>query len=385
MTNIPRVSERPTTTAYTPIIQYTHSSDSGRTCGSDPPPDRGERWSINDEPDFPEGDVGEADPLAEPIETSSSSADRGVSVVLPTYNECGTIRDVLKVALEELETMGYSAEAIVVDDDSPDGTGELVRKEYRDDDRVSVVIRRDDQGLAGAVLEGLRCAQARYCVVMDADGQHPPRMALNLVSRLWLGADVAVGSRHLDGGEIGSWSLGRRLTSRVASAAATLLLPSSRATSDPMSGFFALDREVVNDNVLAECDPHGYKILLELLSRAGDVDVADVPITFRERQGGESKLTLDEVVRFLEHTAGLGLEERGVSVAAPQLIRSLEFGLNTSLAIFMLMLGLITGDVDGAVGAALIGAAGSLLTFALLRLFRTDESWGDSDERYAKL
>ena len=370
----PQFAERPTTTAYTPYIHNTQPSDSRRSDGSCTPSNRGGPWSTS----------AESDPLAESIETSSSSVDRDVSVILPTYNERETVRDVLEAALQELEKMGYSAEAIVVDDDSPDGTGELVREEYRDDDRVSVVIRRDDQGLSGAVLEGLRRAQARYCVVMDADGQHPPRMALSLVSRLWLGADIAVGSRHVGGGEIEVWSLGRRLTSRGASAAATLLLPSSRVTSDPMSGFFAVDREVVDDDVLAQCDPHGYKILLELLSRAGDIDVADVPISFRDRQSGESKLTADEIVRFVEHISGLGLEERGVSLAVPQLIRSLEFGLNTALALFILMLGLITGDVDGAGGAALIGMAGSLLTFGLLRFLRTGKSWGDSDERYAK-
>ena len=374
MMNTFRFAERPTTTAYTPYIHNTQPSDSRRSDRSYPPPDPGGRWSTS----------GESDPTGQPIEASSNSVDRDISVILPTYNERETVRSVLETALDELETIDHSAEAIVVDDDSPDGTGELLQEEYRDDNRVSVVIRRNEQGLSGAVLDGLRRASGRYCIVLDADGQHPPRKALNLVACVRRDADVAVGSRHVAAGEIEGWSPFRKITSRVASTAAAALLPSSRPTSDPMSGFFALDREVVDDNVLVECDPHGYKILLELLSRAGDVDVADVPITFRERQGGESKLTLDEIVRFLEHTAGLGLEERGVSVAAPQLIRSLEFGLNTTLAMFMLMLGLITGDVDGAVGAALIGAAGSLLTFALLRLFRTDESWGDSDERYAK-
>jgi dolichol-phosphate mannosyltransferase len=280
--------------------------------------------------------------------------------------------------------MGHSAEAIVVDDDSPDGTGELVRETYRDDDRVRVVIRRDDQGLSGAVLEGLRRARARYCVVMDADGQHPPRMVASFVSCLRRGAAIAVGSRHIIGGEIRRWSLGRRLSSRVSSAAARLLLPSSRATSDPMSGFFAVDREIVDDDILAECDPHGYKILLELLSRAGDVDVADVPITFWDRQAGESKLTPDEVVRFLEHTAGLGLKERDVDLAAPKAIRALELGLASSLAFCVLMLGLIIGGVDGAGGAALIGFAGGLLTLGLVRFIRTAESWTDTEERYAK-
>jgi len=346
----------------------------GVLIGLNPPPDRGERWSTS----------GESDPLAEPIETSSSSVNADVSLILPTYNERETVRDVLETARAELETSGYTVEVLVVDDDSPDGTGQFVEQTYADDDDVKAIIRHDDAGLSSAVLDGLRRSTGRYAVVMDADGQHPPWRTSNLITQLNHGADIAIGSRHASGGGIQSWSRTRRVVSAVASVTARALVPSTRPTSDLMSGFFVVDREVVDDDVLSKCDPHGYKILLELLARADDIDVAEVPITFRDRQGGESKLTLDEIVRFLEHTAGLGLEERGVSVAAPQLIRSLEFGLNTTLAMFLLMLGLITGDVDGAVGAALIGAAGSLLTFALLRLFRTDESWGDSDERYAK-
>ena len=151
-----------------------------------------------------------------------------------------------------------------------------------------------------------------------------------------------------------------------------------------MSGFFVVDREVVDDDVLSKCDPHGYKILLELLARADDIDVAEVPITFRDRQGGESKLTLDEIVRFLEHTAGLGLQERDVDLAVPQAVRALELGATSSLAFCVLMLGLILGGVDGAGGAALIGFAGGLLTLGLNRFIRAGESWTDTEERYAK-
>ena len=373
MMNTSRFADRPTTTAYIPYIHNTQPSDSRRSDRSYPPPDPGGRWSTS----------GESDPLAEPIETSSSSVNPDVSLILPTYNERGTIRDVLETARAELETSGYTVEVLVVDDDSPDGTGQFVEQTYADDG-VKAIIRRDDAGLSSAVLDGLRRSTGRYAVVMDADGQHPPWRTSNLITQLTHGADIAVGSRHILYGGVQSLSLTRRAVSAVASSTARSLVPSARSTSDPMSGFFAVDRETVDDDVLAECDPHGYKILVELLSKAGNVEVADVPISFRERQGGESKLTLDEIVRFVEHAAGLGLEERGIGVAVPQLVRSLEFGFTTALALFVLMLGLITGDVDGAGGAALIGTAGGLLTLSLLRFLRTSESWTDTEERYAK-
>ena len=149
MIHTSRVSEQPTITVPIPFIQYTQSPESGNSNGSYPPSGRGGRWLTSDEPDLSRGDDGgETDPLAEPIETSSSSVDRDVSVILPTYNERETVRDVLETARAELEASGYTPEVLVVDDDSPDGTGEFVERKYSDDERVRAIIRRDDAGLS---------------------------------------------------------------------------------------------------------------------------------------------------------------------------------------------------------------------------------------------
>jgi len=306
------------------------------------------------------------------------------SVVLPTYNEAATIVGVVEDVLAALEDV----EVIVVDDDSPDGTWRIARDAFEDElaDRVKVIRRTTDQGLSSAVLAGFRQARGRYVVCMDADGQHPADRLCDLVDALEDGANLAVGSRHVDGGEIDGWPASRVATSKVATLLARAFVPAAREITDPMSGFFAVDRHVFDDDVLAAADPHGYKILLELAALVPDAEIAEIPITFRVRQAGESKLTLDEQLRFLEHVVGLwflsvGLDER---VNPPLLIRSVEAASLTAVALPLLYIGLILGDVQGAGGAALIAASGAGIGLALSRLARTGESWSESNEVFAK-
>lgn len=299
-----------------------------------------------------------------------------ISVVLPTYNERETILSVLhelEQALVCSECRGW--EVIVVDDDSEDLTWELVRDHYSDESRVRVIRRTEEKGLSSAVLTGFAEATGQTLVCMDADGQHPAEKVPDLVAASDGG--IAVGSRHTDGGSIDGWPLSRRLISSVAATVSHVSIPSSRRLSDPMSGFFAVDSDVVTDDVIEAVDPHGYKILLELIV-ATNPDISEVSITFDCRQAGESKLTVDEQVRYLEHTADLGMEDRGLDVKGPLLIRSVELGLGTGLTILLLISGTIIGGLDGAVGAGLIGGAGAVWCFAMMRYLNTSESWGGS-------
>lgn len=306
------------------------------------------------------------------------------SVVLPTYNEAETIVDVVQDVLDELGDV----EVVVVDDDSPDETWRVARDAFEDElaDRVKVVRRVNDQGLSSAVLAGFRQARGRYVVCMDADGQHPADRLDELVDELENGADLVVGSRHVDGGEIDGWPWSRKVTSKVATLLARAFVAPAREITDPMSGFFAVNRETFDDDVLDVADPHGYKILLELAALVPDAKIAEVPITFRARQAGESKLTVDEQLRFVEHIVGLwflsaGLDER---VNPPLLVRSVEAASVVALALAMLNVGLILGDVDGALGAGLIAAAGGTIVLGAQRLARTGTSWSDSTEVFAK-
>lgn len=310
-----------------------------------------------------------------------------VSVVLPTYNEAETIVDVVEDALAAFDDQIRAVEVIVVDDDSPDETWRIAREAYADDDRVRVIRRTDDQGLSSAVVRGFREAKGRYAVCMDADGQHPADRLDDLVDELDAGgADLVVGSRHVDGGEIDGWPVSRKVTSKVATLLARAFVAPAREITDPMSGFFGVDRETFDDDVLELADPHGYKILLELAALVPDAEIAEVPITFRARQAGESKLTLDEQLRFVEHIVGLwflgaGLDER---VSPPLLVRSVEAASVVAVALAMLNLGLVLGDVDGAFGAGLIAAAGGTIVLGAQRLARSGDTWSSSTEVFAK-
>ncbi|WP_367175085.1 polyprenol monophosphomannose synthase [Haloarcula rubripromontorii] len=298
-----------------------------------------------------------------------------VSVVLPTYNERQSVLPVLHDLEWALNSADHEWEVIVVDDDSPDRTWELVRDSYDDHPRVRVIRRTEQSGLSSAVLRGFTAANGETLVCMDADGQHPAEKVPALVEAADGG--FAVGSRHCEGGSIDGWPWTRKVVSAVAGKISHLTIPSSRSISDPMSGFFAVDADVLDDEVFVDADPHGYKILLELLV-VSDASVSEVPITFDTRDAGESKLTPDEQVRFVEHSVGLGIADRGLNLNAPLLIRSVELGLMAGVSVLMLLVGIIVGGLDGAVGAGLIGGAGSLLVLGMLRWLDTGESWEET-------
>lgn len=309
-----------------------------------------------------------------------------VSVVLPTFNEAATVVDVVDDVLQELDAFVPTFEVVVVDDDSPDGTWRIAREAFDGDDRVRVLRRTEDQGLSSAVLDGFREARGLICVCMDADGQHPPDRIDELIDEIVTGADLAVGSRHVDGGSIEGWATSRVVTSKVATLLARAFVAPAREITDPMSGFFAVYRPTFDDDVLDAADPHGYKILLELAALVPDAEIAEVPITFRDRRAGESKLTLDEQLRFVEHIVGLwflcaGLDER---VSPPLLVRSVEAASVVAIALALLNVGLIIGDVDGALGAGLIAAAGGTIVLGAQRLARTGDTWSSSTEVFAK-
>lgn len=230
------------------------------------------------------------------------SVDRqtSVSVVIPTYNESGNVRTVVDRCRSVLRN--YPFEIIVVDDDSPDETWRVVRETYRDDKAVSVVRRTEDRGLATAVARGFREASFDVCVVLDADLQHPPGKVPDLVEAFDEGTDIVIGSRYTEGGAVENWSFARRLVSRGATRIARGGLPDARGIDDPLSGFFAVRRRLVRDDVFY---PLGYKILLELLVKCDHDRVVEVPYTFSEREHGDSNLTPGEYLNFLRHVGRL--------------------------------------------------------------------------------
>lgn len=231
---------------------------------------------------------------------------RPVSLVVPTYNERENVRAVVDRCSTALA--GYDFEIVVVDDDSPDRTWQVVRNEYEREDRVRVVRREEKLGLATAISRGFREASAEFCAVIDADLQHPPEKLPALIDAFDADVDVVIGSRYTTGGAIEDWPWTRRLVSRGASGIAKLGLPTTREIADPLSGFFAARREILDGVSLS---PVGYKILLEVLVKCEYDRVVEVPYVFKERNRGESKLTAREYLEFLRHVGTLRAARAG--------------------------------------------------------------------------
>ena len=185
-----------------------------------------------------------------------------LSVVVPTFNEAGSVRELLHRVENSLGTEGW--ELIFVDDDSTDGTASLVRDIARTDARVRVLQRIGRRGLSSACIEGMLSASAPVIAIMDADLQHDEtRLPVMLQAMESQGADMVLATRYAAGGSTGAWNPTRAGLSRLATRVSGLVLKSP--VSDPMSGFFMLRREVLDANV-RRLSALGFKILLDILA-----------------------------------------------------------------------------------------------------------------------
>ena len=228
-----------------------------------------------------------------------------LSMVVPTFDEAGNIEALLRRLHAVLAGSGEGFEIIVVDDDSPDQTWEVAGAVATELAEVRVIRRIGVSGLATAVICGWAHARGEVLGVIDGDGQHPPEVVADLLEAMDGRTEVAVASRHVDGGGVSDWSALRRLLSRGAQALGLLLLPSTVGrVTDPMSGYFLVRRDVVAD---VELDPVGYKILLEVLARGEVRRVAERPYVFLERAEGESKVSAGHYLGYLRHLLRLRL------------------------------------------------------------------------------
>ncbi|WP_048146468.1 glycosyltransferase [Pyrococcus abyssi] len=218
-----------------------------------------------------------------------------VSVIVPTYNERENLEELFSRIDKALKDYDY--EIIVVDDDSPDETWKKAQ-ELSSVYPVKVIRRINEKGLSSAVIRGFKEASGDVFVVMDADLQHPPEVIPELLKRIKEGADLAIASRYVKGGRVENWPLYRKLISKGAIMIARVALPKIRSIKDPVSGFFALKRNVV-DNV--NLNPIGFKILLEILIKGRYSRVEEVPFTFGTRLSGESKLKGKTMLNYLRH------------------------------------------------------------------------------------
>jgi dolichol-phosphate mannosyltransferase len=224
---------------------------------------------------------------------------RLLSIVIPTYNESENIAPLAKQIAKALK--GHDYEVVFVDDNSSDGTAEIIERlaaEYP----VRVFVRKNERGLASAVVHGINNSDSKYVLVMDADLQHPPEVIPALIEKAKSGVDVVVASRYVEGGGCQDWGIVRRIISRGALSLAHLFLPATRSVKDPVSGFFIFNRRVVEGVILK---PAGYKILLEILMEGKVESTAEVPFIFVNRNKGESKLNARQQIEYLKHIYSL--------------------------------------------------------------------------------
>jgi len=240
-----------------------------------------------------------------------------LAVIIPTFNEAANVvplLDKLSIALA-----AYHWEAIFVDDNSPDGTADLVREIGQKDIRVRVVHRIGRRGLSSAVIEGMLATSAPILAVVDGDLQHDemalPKMVAAIESDQ---ADIAIGTRYAKGGSVGEWNKLRHRASQGATWLGQKLL--RVPLSDPMSGFMAIRRETLMA-ALPRLSGVGFKILLDIVaSLPTPPRITEVPYVFRSRLNGESKadsmIALEYISLLLDKTIGRFIPTRLVSFLA---------------------------------------------------------------------
>lgn len=216
------------------------------------------------------------------------------TIILPTYNERENIAAAI-AAISEAMAARTAWEILVVDDDSPDRTWELVEQISQTDQRVRCYRRLDRKGLSSAIVDGLSLGRGERLVVADADLQHDLSKIPDLIDALDR-APIAVGTRYSNGGGTSTWSFHRKSMSRAATLACQMAL--GIRTSDPMSGFFAIRRSAFQQ-VGPKLNPRGYKLLMELLYLLRKDPVAEVSYVFSPRRAGESKLSAKVMWDFL--------------------------------------------------------------------------------------
>ncbi|OIQ68386.1 undecaprenyl-phosphate mannosyltransferase [mine drainage metagenome] len=240
-----------------------------------------------------------------------------VLVVIPTYNEAASIEGVIRRVLA-LAIPNEEIEVLVVDDGSPDGTGEIVTALA--EPRVHLLVRPAKAGLGRAYLAGFAWALARefdVIVEMDGDGSHLPEQLERLLSAMASGADLVIGSRWIPGGKVDNWSLIRQGLSRAGNGYARMAL--GFGLHDATAGYRAFTRKALERLDLENVDSNGYCFQIDLAWRAAqrNLKIVEVPITFVERTSGVSKMSKGIVLEAIWQITKWGLNRIRASRRLP--------------------------------------------------------------------
>jgi dolichol-phosphate mannosyltransferase len=218
------------------------------------------------------------------------------ALVVPTLNEAGNIEPLLDQLVASLSQSSLTWEILVVDDQSSDGTADVVKRFAESESRVRLLVRAGHRGLAGAITYGWAHTDADLLGVMDADLQHPPELLPTLINKVSDGCDIAIASRYVRPHSIDGWSPMRAAISRMSLLASKPVQKPALEVKDPMSGFFVLRRKCISG---LEFQPTGFKLLLEILARGHIDSVTEVPFRFAPRRQGKSKANLMTAVHYL--------------------------------------------------------------------------------------
>ena len=207
-------------------------------------------------------------------------------------NEAGNIRNTIECVERVFKMSGLNGEILVVDDNSQDGTSEIVNELRREWKNLAILVRYQDPGLSPSIIDGFSMASSDIIIIIDADMQHPPEKIPELYEKIRRGYQIVIGSRYMKGGGIQGWGVVRCIISRVATFLARLFFPT---ITDPVSGFFAVSHSVITNVPLRS---RGYKILIEILGKGDYIRVVEVPYIFQKRKIGASKLKQQTIKEF---------------------------------------------------------------------------------------
>ena len=234
-----------------------------------------------------------------------------LALVVPTYNERDRLSELVRVIFEVYRMAGVDGELVIVDDNSPDGTGKLA-DELALQFPIRVIHRQGKLGLGTAVIDGFTASDAEYVGVIDADLSHPPDLVPRMLRAIQdAHADIVIGSRYVPGGGTRNWELSRVLMSKFACLLARGLTP----VKDVTSGFFLIRRELARGVTISA---GGFKICLELLIRSAPALVIEVPYVFTGRTAGKSKMNLAEAMGYLKQLRDLRAYRRTHRIPTPE-------------------------------------------------------------------
>ena len=225
-----------------------------------------------------------------------------ICVVIPTYNESKNIVSLINKIMSIFRMHNIDGFVVIVDDNSPDGTGKLVEEFSKNNSRVYVICRNSKMGLGSAYKDGFNFAvdklKSKILIQMDADFSHNPEYIPSFLKKIEEGFDVVVGSRNIDGGGIVGWGLKRRFLSFTANKLAKILC--GLTISDVTSGFKVFTSNVFR-KISSKICSNGFDFQVETLFwvQKEGFKVAELPIIFVNRKDGKSKLTIEEILRFI--------------------------------------------------------------------------------------